>query len=367
VSALQSILLATDFRPACQEAVQAAARLASAFGSRVSLLHVFEPLPWWPDAPRAIQEQAAALLRQVAADLTAQNVAVAEPLTEVGSPGDTIVRKAQDLDVDLIVMGAGDQSRFDRYSVGPVAEEVLELAPQPVLAVRPGGPAPRFKKILCPVDQSAASRQGLQNASRLARVFGGHLAVLTVVPAVSWLSAAAATGQFAGAAAEYETKWRSEFEQSLRGVSFAEVKWQAEVRQGAPDQQIIAAAREQQADLIVMGATGRTGLARVLLGSVTRRVLQQLPCSLLVVKQEDAVEELFRGNLEDINRLTAEGRELLSRGSHDAARAKFRQVLARNPFHVGAAEGLAEAHEQLGNREEADRYRRRAGQLRRQP
>jgi nucleotide-binding universal stress UspA family protein len=363
MSALQSILLATDFRPASREAAQAAARLGSAFGSRLSLLHVLEPLPSWPDAPRVFQDQAAEMLRQLAADLAAQNVAVAAPYTEVGSAGDAIVRKAQDIDVDLIVMGAGEQSRFDRFSVGPVAEEVLELAPQPVLAVRPGGPDARFKKILCPVDQSAASRQGLQNASRLARVFGGHLVVLTVVPTVSWVSAVAATGQLAGAVAEYEGKWRSEFEQFLGGVSFAEVNVQREVRHGTPDEQIIAAAREHQADLIVMGATGRTGLARVLLGSVTRRVLQQLPCSLLVVKQEDAVEELFRGNLDDINRLMAEGRGLLAGGSHDAAKAKFRQVLARNMFHAGAAEGLAEAHEQLGNREEADHYRWRAEKL----
>jgi nucleotide-binding universal stress UspA family protein len=294
-------------------------------------------------------------------------VAVAESLTEVGSPGDAIVRRAQDLDADLVVMGAGDVSRFDRYSVGPVTEEVLEFAPQPVLAVHPGGPEIRFKKILCPVDQSAASRQGLQNANRLARVFGGHLIILTVVPAVGWLSAAAATGQLAGAAAEYESRWRSEFEEFLRGTPFGEVKVQREVRKGTPHEQIIASAREQQADLIVMGATGRTGLTRVLLGSVTRRVLQELPCSLLVVKQEDAVEELFRGTLDDVYRLTAEGRGLLEGGSYDTAKAKFRLALTLNPFHLEAVEGLAEAHERLGNREEADRYRRRAGQLRRQP
>jgi nucleotide-binding universal stress UspA family protein len=366
MSVLRSILLATDFRPASKEAAQAAVQLVSAFSSRMNLLHVIEPLPSWPVAVHLFQDPATDLLRQFADDLAAQNVAVAAPLLAVGPPGDTILQKAQELDVDLIVMGGGEESRFDRFSVGPVAEEVLELAPQPILAVRPGGPTLRFQKILCPVDQSPASRRGLLNATRLARVFGGHLVVLTVVPTVSWLSAAVATGQLTEAAAEYEGQWRSEFEQFLQGTSFAEVKWQPEVRQGVPDQQIIAAAREHQADLIVMGATGRTGLVRVLIGSVTRRVLQQLPCSLLVVKQEDAVEELFRGTLDDVNRLVAEGRGLLEGGSYDIAKAKFRQALARSPFHLGAVEGLAEAHGRLGDREEAERYLRHAGQLRRQ-
>ena len=160
MSVLQSILLATDFRPASKEAAQVAVRLASAFGSRVSLLHVIEPLPSWPVALHLFQDQAAGLLRQLADDLTGQNVTVADPAIAVGPPGDAIVQKAQELDVDLILMGAGEESRFERFSVGPVAEEVLELAPQPVLAVRPGGPTLQFKKILCPVDQSAASRRG---------------------------------------------------------------------------------------------------------------------------------------------------------------------------------------------------------------
>jgi nucleotide-binding universal stress UspA family protein len=365
-SPLRSILLATDFRPAGEEAARVAVRLASAFGSRVSLLHVLEPLPSWPVSLHLFQEQALGQLRQLADKLAAQNVTVANLLVTVGPPGDTIDQKAQELDVDLILMGAGEESRFDRFSLGPVAGEVLELAPQPVLVVRPGGPASMFKKILCPVDQSAASRRGLLNATRVARVFGGELVVLTVVPTVGWFTAAAATGRLTGAAAEYESRWRLEFEEFLRGASFAEVKSRREVRQGAPHQQILASARDYQADLIVMGATGRTGLSRVLLGSVTRRVLQDLPCSLLVVKQEDAVEELFRGTLDDIDRLMAEGRELLTAGACDTAKAKFRQVLARNPFEVGAVEGLAEAHERLGNREAAAMYRRRVGRLRRQ-
>lgn len=318
MSVLQSILLATDFRSTSQEAARVAVRLASAFGSRLNLLHVIEPVPSWSVALQLFQEQATELLRQAADNLTAQNVVAADQLVVAGPPGDLIIQKAQELDVDLILMGTGEESRFERYSTGSVAEEVLELAPQPVLAVRPGLPALRFQKILCPLDLSAVSQRGLLNATRLARVFGGDLVVLTVVTTIGWLSAAVATGQMAGAAAEYENKWRSEFEQFLRGISFAEVKWQPEVRQGVPDQQIVAAAREHQADLIVMGATGRTGLGRVLLGSVTRRVLQQLPCSLLVVKQEDVVEELFQGDLDTINRLMVEGRGLLEGGSHES-------------------------------------------------
>jgi uncharacterized protein HemY len=129
-------------------------------------------------------------------------------------------------------------------------------------------------------------------------------------------------------------------------------------------QQIIAAAEEHHIDTIVMGSTGRSGLARVLMGSVTRRVLQQLPCSLLTVKHEEVVEQLFEEDLHHIRLLMSEGRALFEHGAWAGAVAKFRQVLARNPFHLAALEQEAAAHDRLGQTEDADHCRRRAAKLR---
>jgi len=363
---LQSILLATDLYPASQEAAQVAGQLASAFGSRVTLLHVLEPMPYWPIALHEVQQQAARPLQELGQRLAAQNIPVAESAIVTGPPADTIVSKANEIDADLILIGAGERSRFDRFSVGPVATAVIEHAPQPVLAVRPGEPRLQFRKILCPVDLSNVSGRGLRNAIRLARVLGGELVILSVVPEVNWLTAAVETGQFAGAKAEYENKWREEFDRFLANIPTHEVKAKTEVRHGTPHQQIIAAAQDHQADVIVMGATGRTGLVRVLLGSTTRRMLEQLPCSLLTVKEEDVLEELLEGEVRLIKLLMAEGRQLLSSGAPEAALAKFRQVLAHNPFHVAATEGLVEAYEKLGQHDLARYYRRRADNLQEQ-
>jgi nucleotide-binding universal stress UspA family protein len=362
---LKSILLATDLRPASQEAAKVAVKLASAFESRVTLLHVIEPLPNWPVELHEREKEGP--LREVAAELAGQKVEVAESSIVVGPPANTILDKAQEIDADLILIGAGDRTGLFRFSGGPTAQTVIEHAPQPVLAVRPGQPALEFRKILCPVDQSGPSGQGLRNAIRLAQALGGELVILSVVPEVSWLTAAVETRQFSGAKAEYESKWRDEFDRFLAGIPTHEVKAKTEVRHGAPHEQIIAAAKDHQADVIIMGATGRTGLVRVLLGSTTRRVLEQLPCSLLTVKQEDVVAELFQGEVRLIKQLMAEGRKLLSSGAHDAARAKFRQVLAHNPFDVAATEGLVESYEKLGQHDLARYYRRRADNLQEKP
>jgi nucleotide-binding universal stress UspA family protein len=361
---LQSILLATDFRPASQAAAQAAARLASVFGSRVTALHVLAPMPEWPVALHVLTERAEDALQAVRRELSASGVIVTEALIEVGPPADTIVRKAQALGADLIVIGAGEWSAFDRFTAGPVAESVLHHASLPVLAVRPGEPAVAFQTILCPVDHSRASRRGLENAIRLARACGGRLVVLSVVPEASWLTAAVETGKLAGASEEYDRNWRAEFEQMLAEIEFGDVPWEREVRTGRVHEAINLAARDHHADLIVMGSIGRTGLARVLLGSVTRRMLQHLPCSLLVVRDQDLLGELHEDELRTIRGLLAEGRALLAADSPAAALVKFREVLAHHPYDAAALEGQAEACAALGQAEEAARCRRRAEAIR---
>lgn len=238
------------------------------------------------------------LIEPVLELLAKQQVTVAQSSTKLGSPTNKIVEVAQEWNVDLIVMGAGETKHPDGFVIGPIAEAVITHATQPVLAVRPGDPPLQFQRILCPVDQSSTSARGLRNAVRFAKVFGGEVIVLSVVPEVSWLTAAAETGDLANAKAEYASEWVREFGRFLASVDVSGIGWKREVRHGTPHGQIVAAAKDHNADLIVMGATGRTGLLRVLLGSTTRRLLRSLPCSLLTVKQEDVLEEMVESDVQ---------------------------------------------------------------------
>jgi len=360
---LQSILLATDFRPASDDALNAATQLATTIGSQVSVLTVMENAPSQLHHlyRRRIGER---LMQPLLQSLAKQQVTVAESMITFGPLANTIVSVAQERDVDLIVIGAGKWTRQDGFSIGPIAEAVITHAPQPVLAVRPGDPQTHFKRILCPVDQSSTSARGLRNAVRLAKVFGGEIIVLSVVPDVNWLIAAVETGEVVDAKGEYATEWLQEFERFLTSVDLSDVPWKREIRYGMPHEEIVAAANEHCVDLIVMGATGRTGLVQVLLGSTTRRLLQNLPCSLLTVKQEDVLEELFESDMRVIALLAAEARTLSDAGMFVPAIAKYRQVLSRDPFHVAALEGLVSAHEKTFEFAKADKYRRCVARLR---
>ena len=352
---LPSILLATDFLPASEEAARVATRLARRFGSRVTLLHALEPVPnWLVGFPYAL-ELAALGLRQFADRLTAQGVQVAETVVKVGPAADTILQQARAIEADLIVIGAGEAAN-GRFAPGPVAQAVVERAEPPVLAVRPDVLV-RYSNILCPVDHSEVSRRALQNAVWLAHAFGGSLQVLSVVPAVSWLSAAAESGTLTHVQEAHFHRWEEELAEFLRHTDFGEVRWALEVRKGVPHREILAAAEQHHSDLLVMGSTGRTGLVRVLLGSTTRRVLRDLPCSLLTVKGEGMAGDVFEGDFRAAEVLAAQGRGLLGAHSFSAAADKFRHALAHDATLAPALEGLAEALEHLGRQNEAAAHR----------
>lgn len=93
--------------------------------------------------------------------------------------------------------------------------------------------------------------------------------------------------------------------------------------------------------------------------------MRALPCSLLVVHDEDVLlEDLNAEDVQTNNLAYTEASALLTDQSYEAALRKFDQVLARNPFHVPALDGRAIACEALGHYDRAARCRRRAEILR---
>jgi nucleotide-binding universal stress UspA family protein len=360
---LQSILFATDFRPASLAAESVAIRLAGVFGSHLSLMHVIEPISSWSGMRQMQREQSLGPLSEQAARLTGEKVAVTEQFLLEGPPAGTIVRQAQERNSDLILIGAGEQTSARHFRAGPVAEAVVQHATTPVLTIQPNGPELRLRTILCPVDGSAAGRHGLENAVRLARVCGARVIAMTVVPEVSWLSAATVSGVLLGAREEYARMWREEFDALVHDIDWCGASWSPDIRYGKPHEQIAASVQDHEADLIVMGSTSRSDLSRAVLGSTTRRVLRDLACSLLVVKKVDVVESLVEDDLRHIEVLLAEGRGLLEAGSYHQAAMHLRQALARNPFHPAALELLEKAAENLGDNDEAERCRRRLHRL----
>lgn len=138
-----------------------------------------------------------------------------------------------------------------------------------------------IRTILHPTDFSAPSAYAFQMACALARDYHARLIVLHVDP-----PPVAALGGMPAVPPLPEEYDRENLEKQLRRVQPPDPGVRVEHRlvAGEPVAEILRAAQEQSCDLIVMGTHGRTGLGRLLMGSVAEHVVRKAPCLVLTLK-----------------------------------------------------------------------------------
>jgi len=133
----------------------------------------------------------------------------------------------------------------------------------------------RIRKILYATDFSPYSNQAYFHAVALAESHGASLTILFVYPGGFGAPEMADDG-------EDRSYWQQQLEQ-IRPVN-ENISTHHVLLEGDPAAEIVNYAREASFDLIVMGTHGRTGLERLLMGSVAEKVMREAPCSVLVVK-----------------------------------------------------------------------------------
>lgn len=143
-----------------------------------------------------------------------------------------------------------------------------------------------FRRILYATDFSSASRAAFVRALELARVNRAELLIAHVIASVGPL----------GIDGYVTPRMYQDMEATIR--RFAEkhlapllararktkVRYKGLLLKGSPHAEIARAARQEKADLVVVGTHGRTGMARVFLGSVAARVITSSPCPVLAVR-----------------------------------------------------------------------------------
>jgi nucleotide-binding universal stress UspA family protein len=136
-----------------------------------------------------------------------------------------------------------------------------------------------YKNIVLAYDGSKFSNKALQEAINIAKSSGGSLLILSVVDITDEFESEAPglTDKMAGKLLKLAQK-------ALEKAATAKVKAKVEVHVGDAYEMIVDISKKKKADIIVMGSHGRTGLTRLLMGSVTSRVIGHAPCSVLVVK-----------------------------------------------------------------------------------
>lgn len=139
------------------------------------------------------------------------------------------------------------------------------------------------KKILCPTDFSPPAARALDCATQLARHFDADLLLLHVVPPSAYplRNLGTVTG-FPNLREEIHKRVTDEMAALVGAVQGVRVR--SEIAEGAPHDQILAAAAANGADLIVMATHGHTGLKHALVGSTAERVVRLSECPVLTLR-----------------------------------------------------------------------------------
>lgn len=292
------ILLATDFSDASEEATRAAHAIAARDRAAFGICHVIPPplpanaqVPAWLgghllDHDTARKAATEALARRAAELSTGGVPAPVEAFLEEGDPYAAILLRAETFAADLLVVGSHGRTGLARVLLGSVAEKVVRHAPCAVLVARKG---PEVGPVVTATDLSEASRPGLRAAALEAARTGSPLVVIYVFD-LAWPGATPYAVDASGLSAslsdtEALRKAKEELKELLDEVTRGLlVQVRSEVLVGEPAAVIVRRAEELGARLVALSTHGRTGLMRVLLGSVAERVVGLSHCSVLAVR-----------------------------------------------------------------------------------
>lgn len=268
--AIKNILLATDFSSFSETALSYAAGLARRFDSTLFMINVvpgvFDVLPADPSQPAA---QAGENLRKLSTSKLLQGIRHQEFIGR-GDIAVALNAFVQQNQIDLVVLGTHGRKGIGRLLLGSVAEEVFRNAPCPVLTIGPhvepvqGG---ELRHILFATDFGNETKHGLPYAISIAEEHGAAMTLVHV-----------AHGPDAEAV--------EEIREMVPDETTLKNKANFVMKRGDPSEEIVTAARELGADLIVIGVHRPIVLGTHGARGVAYKVVCEAHCPVMTVGPE---------------------------------------------------------------------------------
>jgi nucleotide-binding universal stress UspA family protein len=219
----------------------------------------------------------AAQLRAIGLDVTCD--------VQLGVPSEIIVETARRCHAMLIAMATHGASGLRRWALGSVTDKVVQAAATPVLVVRGSAetqPPPKLDRILVPLDGSEFAKQALPLAGELAASANAELVLFQAVSPTLEI--------YHGMRLPEDTvamicdQGRTNLEALAADLRSHAIPVETALVVGNAAEQIVEAAAEQHADLLVMATHGYSGIKRWALGSVADKVLHAARTPLLLIR-----------------------------------------------------------------------------------
>jgi nucleotide-binding universal stress UspA family protein len=281
-SAHNNLLFGVDGSDASLHAFRVGARLAGRDGRLVAVSVAPNyngdlRLLGVQDAGKLIRQPCDAALSLCEAAARDAGVAV-KTICALGQPYARLVELAEEENSDLIVIGAKGLTSPKYSLLGSVARKVIGFTPRDVLVV-PNGARVGWHHILLATDLSANSEGAENRALELALTYEAKLTIISVLELPTCLY---------GEVGELGCSIPADRSKILKNLEDKAASWgvaaETLIKQGDSSRLIVETAKDHGAEVIVMGSHGRSGLTRLLMGSITEKVIGAAVCPVLVVK-----------------------------------------------------------------------------------
>ncbi len=285
----EKLLLATDGSQFSEGAIREAIRLAKRCSSQLSALSVIETNPEYetiaPQLLEKAEKSAQDHLRSVKEQAKKEGVDCSTNILEGEDSFNYIADEAAKNKISMIVMGRRGKTGLKRLVMGSTTARVIGHAPCNVLVV-PRAAHVEFKNILVATDGSRYATAAASEAIGIAKKNSSKLIVLAVVPSESMQPMDIVHSQMSrDVIAEAELNEAEKNAKAVKGAAQNEgVAVEAFIMGGKPSDAIVQTAKEKNVDVIILGSHGKTGIDKLLMGSVAERVIVLTSCAVLVVK-----------------------------------------------------------------------------------
>lgn len=296
MDSVRRVFCAIDFSEAADEAIRQADELARVHQAELLVYHARSSSvgshPLLPQLdPQAIADLPAlqarvldAITERVTA-LTGRSADDVQAQVGEGAAYAAIVSRAEAAGADLIVVGGQGASGIKRMLLGDVAERVVRYAHCPVLVARPGA---KTGRILVGTDFSDPALPAVAAAAEQARLRKARVTIVHSLdlpqPASTPLSPELGPQLGAPTVPDKTELHKAAHERLAGAIARFQIAADPVVTDGPPAADIPRLAEELPADLVIVATAGRTGISRVMLGSVAEAVVRAAPCSVLVVR-----------------------------------------------------------------------------------
>lgn len=358
---LEKILVPVNLNDVSNPQLETAAELANKFNSELILIHVLPDDAKKESIKPLINKHIDSSFGEIINNLNLTEIKTDKRIL-YGNMFDQIISTAEDENVNLILISNDIEHANSKYNIDVVAEKLIRKSQKPVWVVKEGDKVVP-QKILCAIDYSDASIRALHNAIKISRSFRSSLYIINVFEPIENKYSPRYKVDFEKENHRMESENEKKFKEFLVHFDFTDIDYQTYILKGIPEKEILKFTDENQVDLLFMGATGKTFIQRIFLGSVTENVIRELPSSMVITKSENILNLKIDADITELEKHFANAQTLEETGYYKESIEQLKICLRINDLHIPTLSALAKLYAKMGENDLANIYNQKIDEI----